>query len=334
VPRTPSRNGSGRSNANYRHALIQNRGHLYALFCCIGRLNQYSSSPRITLLAMASPRRSPSAIYFVRFPVRGWRRYLPCRPWRTCLACHRLPLLDPSKMSSSTRPERVAAPILMNAAASPHVKGWRLSTELTSKLLGRSRAEGTTVHGALCAALVLAGRQIFSTWNNPIRIHSAVDARRLLQVGDNYMQLAFGGIVAVDPHTMSDFWDIARFIKRGLAPAQSLEGVIAGLGGLNDLLLQGLDSQTFSQVARESHAHEATLTNLGNLPFGTSFGDLKLTSMWGPAINVGAENGQTVGAATANGSLCLLHTSCTLAPSLLQVMEQLLGAACTHTDKA
>jgi hypothetical protein len=235
-----------------------------------------------------------------------------------------------SKTSFRPRPEGVAATILKTA--SPHVKGLRLSTEFTSKLLSRSRHEGTTLHGALCAALVLAGRQVFSTWNNTVRIHSAVDARRLLRLGDNHMQLASGGIVAVNPDAMAGFWHIARFMKSGLAPAQSPEGVTAGLGGLNDLLLQGLDSEALAQVANQSYAHEATVTNLGNLPFGTTFGNLKLTSMWGPAINVGGENGQTIGAVTANGSLRLLHTSSTHAPALLESMEQLMAAACTHSE--
>jgi hypothetical protein len=244
------------------------------------------------------------------------------------------PVRPISKTPFSTRPERVAATILEARDASPHVKKLRLSTELSSTLLDRSRQEKTTIHGALCAALVLAGRQVFSTWDNPVRIHSPVDLRRLLQLGDDYMQLASGGIAAVNPYMISGFWDIARFMKSGLAPAQSLDGVIAGVGGLNDLLLQGLDSQTLSRLARESHAHEATLTNLGKLPFDTSFGDLKLTSIWGPAINLDAENGQTVGAATVNGSVSLLYTSSTPAPFLLEVMEQLMVAACTHAEKA
>ena len=233
-----------------------------------------------------------------------------------------------SKTSSGSSPERVAGTNDQNADAAPHVKGLRLSTELTGKLLSRSRQEATTVHGALCAALVLAGRQVFSAWNNPVRIHSSIDARRLLHLGENYMQLAFGGIVAVNPDTMPNFWEIARSMKSGLVPARSPEGIMAGLGGMNDVLLQGPDSRAFSQIAKEAHAHEATLTNLRNLPFDTRFGDLNLTSMWGPAIDLSAENAQTVGAATANGSLCLLHTSSILAPSLLEVMKQFIAAAC------
>jgi Condensation domain len=223
--------------------------------------------------------------------------------------------------------ETSSGSIEKNVVEAPRVKGLRLSPELTSKLLGRSRQEETTLHGALCAALVLAGRQLFSTWNNPVRIHSAIDARRLLHLGDNYMQLSFGGIVAVNPDAMLGFWDIARFMKSGLAVTRSLPSMIAGLGALNDLLLQGLDPHTFSRIARESYAHEATLTNLGSLPFNTSFQSLKLTSLWGPAIDLDGV-GQTIGAATTNGSLCLLYTSSAPAPPLLEVMQQAMVAAC------
>jgi hypothetical protein len=117
-------------------------------------------------------------------------------------------------------------------------------------------------------------------------------------------------------------------MKSGLTAARSLPGMVAGLSALNDLLLQGLDSPTLSRVARESFAHEATLTNLGNLPFSTSFRYLKLTSLWGPAIDMDGESWQTIGAATTNGSLCLLYTSSASAPTLLEVMQHAIVAAC------
>jgi hypothetical protein len=40
------------------------------------------------------------------------------------------------------------------------VRGLRLPAELSDRLRERSRREGTTVHGALAAALVFAGRDI------------------------------------------------------------------------------------------------------------------------------------------------------------------------------
>jgi hypothetical protein len=149
-----------------------------------------------------------------------------------------------------------------------------------------------------------------------------------LHLGDNYTQLSFGGIVAVNPDAKPDFWDIARFMKSGLTVSGSHPGMIAGLTALNDLLLQELDPQTFSRIASESYGHEATLTNLGNLPFSPNFRHLKLTSLWGPAIDVDGEIGQTIGAATTQGSLCLLYTSSAPAPSLLEAMQETIAAAC------
>jgi hypothetical protein len=40
----------------------------------------------------------------------------------------------------------------------PHARRFRLSQEFTRSLVGPSRKEGTTVHGALSSALVLEGR--------------------------------------------------------------------------------------------------------------------------------------------------------------------------------
>lgn len=63
-------------------------------------------------------------------------------------------------------------------------------------------------------------------WNNPVRIDSPVDARRLLPLGENYMLFAFGGIVAVNPDTMPDFWDVARFMKSGLDHVRRLKALL------------------------------------------------------------------------------------------------------------
>jgi hypothetical protein len=60
--------------------------------------------------------------------------------------------------------------------ARPTVKGLRLSPGLTASVRERARQEGTTVHGALCAALVLASREVFAAWRDiPLRILSPIN---------------------------------------------------------------------------------------------------------------------------------------------------------------
>jgi Condensation domain len=54
----------------------------------------------------------------------------------------------------------------------PHIQRLSLVPFLTSMLQNRAKEEGTTVQGALCAALVLAGRQIDRDWHDkPLRVN-------------------------------------------------------------------------------------------------------------------------------------------------------------------
>ncbi|MDQ2730935.1 MAG: hypothetical protein M3Y56_04695 [Armatimonadota bacterium] len=75
------------------------------------------------------------------------------------------------------------------------------------------------------------------------------------------------------------------------------------------------------------HIHDVPFTNLRCLQFGTTFGDLKIVALWGPAV-MGQGTRQTIAAITVNEALHLVHTSYTPVPSLLQVADQILTAAC------
>jgi NRPS condensation-like uncharacterized protein len=101
--------------------------------------------------------------------------------------------------------------------ARPTVKGLRLSRGLTSSIRDRARQEGTTVHGALCAALVLASREVFAARREiPLRIFSPIDARPLLNAGES-CGVFLGATTSVFDRQAMDFWDIARDARIGLA---------------------------------------------------------------------------------------------------------------------
>jgi NRPS condensation-like uncharacterized protein len=58
----------------------------------------------------------------------------------------------------------------------PRVTARKLDENLTATLKERARREGTTVQGALCAALVLAGRKTSSTWRKQsVRVMSPIN---------------------------------------------------------------------------------------------------------------------------------------------------------------
>ncbi len=212
--------------------------------------------------------------------------------------------------------------------AHPKVKGLRLPPALTASVRDRARQEGTTVHGALCAALVSAGRQVSADWREiPLRIMSPINTRQLLDVGES-CGVFVGAATGVFDGQPMDFWDLARDAKAGVAAGQTREGVAALISALQQVVGNGADIAVAAEFTATAFAHEAMLTNLGTLSFGSQFGPMKLEALWGPAVLSGIEGEQTIGAATVDGGLCLTHTSHTPPAGLLEAMQSVLVEAC------
>ena len=215
-------------------------------------------------------------------------------------------------------------------STTPVVDSRRLSVDLTTKLRERARHEGTTVHGALCASAVVAARTMAGDWSaRTVRILSPVDIRELVGVTDDYGLRLSAGLAAMEPAGDASFWDLARRARAGLIGAKTFERTAPLLGAITGVLGGSVDAPAAGQFAAHAFPYEVMVTNLGTLPFDTSFGALELTTLWGPAFLVGYEGEQTIGVATTNGALALLHTSHTPIPSLLATMERLLLSVCT-----
>jgi|SRR5215469_1048162 len=206
----------------------------------------------------------------------------------------------------------------------PRIETLSLGPELTSKLIEICRKERTTVHGALCSALVIAGREVSSVWSNtPVRVLSPFDLRKQLGIGEDCGVFTWAGIVTMEP-TPKAFWDLARYAKTALTGTQSLENVYLEMAGLREALQPGIDVHAASRILAQGFPCELVVTNLGNLNYDFNRGELKLKALWGPAVAMGFEGLQTVGVATTNGSLCLVHSSFAPLPALLQRTERIL----------
>jgi hypothetical protein len=206
----------------------------------------------------------------------------------------------------------------------PVVKGLRLPRGLTARLRGRARQEGTTVHGALCAAFTIAGRQVSAGWrDSALRILSPINTRPLLEVGESCGVFVHAATGTFDGQAKG-FWELARDAKAAIAIGQPRDGVMASLSTMGEVVGKGAEIATLVNVAANALAHDGTLTNLGVLTFNNRFGALKLESMWGPAVLVGMEGEQTIGVTTVNGSICLTHTSHTPLEGLLEAMRNVL----------
>jgi len=184
------------------------------------------------------------------------------------------------------------------------------------------------VHGALTAALVLAGRNIHREWReSPVRVVSPVNTRTILGRGDDCALSIIFPIGSYNPTSPVQFWEIARTVRDDLADMRTPSGVSAVFGGFHQLISSKPGIHGIAQFELQVCACEMMISNLGVLPFEADFGDLQLDAFWGPSVFVGIEGEQMIGAATVGGAIHLLHSSYTPIPSLLETTEQVLTVA-------
>ena len=214
----------------------------------------------------------------------------------------------------------------------PRATARKLDENLTATLKERARREETTVQGALCAALVLAGRKTSSTWRKQsVRVISPINVRAPLEAGEACGLYLVGGTVPFQPGDSRAFWELARFAKKELAPSQTFQSLSTSLHGLEAIMAKDVDVETAAHIAAVAFARDLMVSNLGQIPFESEFGNLKLEAIWGPTALQGLDGEQNVGIATTNGAIRLLHASYSLIPYLLENTELILRAACQDT---
>jgi hypothetical protein len=239
----------------------------------------------------------------------------------------------PDDASGSPQPQVHADGRLMTFRAidnlPPSVEALSMTPEITRTLIERARKERTTVHGALCSALVLAGREFSADWNlSPVRVMSPFSLRKELGIGEDCGVFVWATCVPMSPGTLTDFWEMARYAKSSLADRQLIGRVAMEMEGVEQALNSGIGVDGAAQIAVQSFSSELLLSNLGRPSVQFDSGGLRLKAMWGPAVLMGFDRHQTVGVTTANDSLCLLHTTYTPMPSLLPRTVQILQSAC------
>jgi hypothetical protein len=211
----------------------------------------------------------------------------------------------------------------------PHVEGIKLTTAQTTALQRRAREEGVTIHAAISSALTIAGRAIDESWrNNPLRIMSPAEIRDILGLKDQCMVSFGGGEISFAPGGSMTFWELARFAKHGLSDVKSAETISKMIDLQSTAVSTNLTVEQAFQLKRNAFNAQVMFSNLGRLPFDSTFGPLKLETLWAPCALRGIEGEQTLGAVSVNGSLHLTHTSSAPIPGLLAGIEEVLRKTC------
>jgi hypothetical protein len=135
-------------------------------------------------------------------------------------------------------------------------------------------------------------------------------------------------MISFQPDDSRAFWELARFAKKEISPSQTFQSLSTSLHGLEAIMTNDMDVETAALIAAGAFARKLMVSNLGQMPYESEFGNLKLEAVWGPTALQGLDGEQNVGIATTNGAIRLLHASYSLIPHLLENTELILRKAC------
>jgi NRPS condensation-like uncharacterized protein len=213
---------------------------------------------------------------------------------------------------------------MVSAAKRPYyLLPWELTTEQTATLVEQSRANGATVHAALCTAFLRAFGEYYE--NGWIRkIQSPIDLRKRLaspvnESFDLYIHLVE---FIVNCALERDFWEVAREIKQSFEHHSEDEFVFGSIME-TIVLMDELFSVITPQIAAQSYTgveYDLSISNLGRLDIPTHYGALSLEAFYGPVIGTNPEE-ITLGVITVGGKMHFTMTFTDMKLTLVQAEE-------------
>jgi hypothetical protein len=195
--------------------------------------------------------------------------------------------------------------------------------EQTAALVKHSRAQGTTVHAALCTAFLRAFGEFHGTgWKR--KSQSPIDLRKRLvrpvnESFDLYIHLVE---FFVDCAPERDFWEVAREIKQRLEHHSgdkrlfsSILGTLVLMDELVSVITPKIVAQSYSAVE-----YDLSISNLGRLDFPIQYGPLRLEALYGPTIGCNPEE-VVLGVISIGDKMHFTMASTDMAITLIQAEE-------------
>ena len=176
----------------------------------------------------------------------------------------------------------------------------------------------------LCACHTPAGSRVSA---QAVCIISPVSTRAVL--GIRSCGMSFTSPQAFfDPAEPFSLWDTARSMRQEIQKASTREALTAITTAMQGMIAAGLTRAGAADMLRSVLAQDFLLSNLGRMPFDSTFGHLRLDSLWGPAVLSGAVG--TTASRSGDDKRYLMPTPDKLRPTpqLLEVVKTIFTAAC------
>lgn len=207
----------------------------------------------------------------------------------------------------------------------PSLISFKFDAEQSLRIAEAARENGTTVQAALSAATALSYAEKNGLLHDEIvRILTPVNLRRMIGLDERPLLAISIGILNVRNKSKSDFWPLARELKAELGEILTPKSLAESAAAVAQLAAEGMDGSTVERFMFDRFVSNATVSNLGVLPFEKHYGHIRLTAVWGPSVLTGSPEEQVIGVSTFDGRLHLLHTSLHPQVDLLQGVADVL----------
>lgn len=222
-------------------------------------------------------------------------------------------LADPPDRPRATGPARTGLPPGPGRAGAPgpgqggaqRLLTWNLSEEDSSRLVTASHREGTSVHGALCAAFLLAmAAEPSPRAETVLTLMSPVNVRGHLVPpgGEDFAALFTRQLTRHRIQPDSHFWEVAREVKHQLSRDTAGPGLFTNLLAVEDFLSANPEPDAFGPFVKGLMGSELTLTNLGRLELEPPHGPFRLRRLY---VTVSGLAPFIVGVTTVGGRVCI-----------------------------
>jgi hypothetical protein len=191
-----------------------------------------------------------------------------------------------------------------------HIHTIVLPPELTQQLIQRSRAEQTTVHGAISAAFLLALTQQDVKPSDVMRCLHPVNVRSQLSLPMPDGVGLYNSFCVTNHSLQADsaFWDVARSVKAQLLQTDIAQQLVEERQLQQSAMANLTDAAAFVEAARSQILCQLTVTNLGRIDMAQQYGNIRIEALHAPAVTSGLV-GRVVGVATLGDRLALTLSS-------------------------
>jgi hypothetical protein len=210
-------------------------------------------------------------------------------------------------------------------AAVPHLSTICFDEDLTRRLVARARAERTTVHSALVAAM---SRAILESGRNEfVRTVTPCEFRPQIGVHDDVCLYFTAARTAFTRDQLTELWDMARTVGDHLARARSVPALLGGSAATEHFIPIDATPEDAQAFMIGGLSFEAFASNLRVLDMGPPEA-VRPVAIWGPAILVQLQGELASGVCTFNGQLRIVSASHDPLPGYLERVRDVLAAAC------